>query len=220
MNARELINDSFPPLTVTDNGLKGLGWMEEFRVEHLPIVDGQKYLGMISEQDILKLTALDQPLETQKLSLIHPFVLANKPVFEVVRTMSKDKLTVIPVLDEGQHYLGLITLADILKHYSDSGIFEDANGVIVLEMGPKSYSMAEIARIVEMEDARIMSSYVTPNAAQETIDVTLKINQRELSRILSSFSRHGYLVKEHYHQTEFAEDLKSRYDMLMNYLGI
>jgi hypothetical protein len=124
------------------------------------------------------------------------------------------------VLDEEQHYLGLITLADILKHYSDSGIFEDANGVIVLEMGPKNYSMAEIARIVEMEDARIMSSYVTPNAAQETIDVTLKINQRELSRILSSFSRHGYLVKEHYHQTEFAEDLKSRYDMLMNYLGI
>lgn len=220
MNARELVNDSFPPLTLADNGLKGLGWMEEFRVEHLPIVDQSKYLGLISEQDILKLTALDQPLETQKLSLIHPFVSANKPVFEVVRSMSKDKLTVIPVLDEHQNYLGLITLSDILKHYSESGIFEDANGVIVIEMDPKQYSMAEIARLIEQEDARIMSSYVTPNARQETIDVTLKINQRELSRILSSFSRHGYNVKEHYHQSDFADDLKSRYDMLMNYLGI
>jgi len=220
MNARELINDSFPPLTLSDNGLKGLGWMEEFRVEHLPIVDQEKYLGLISEQDILKLTALDQPLETQKLSLIHPFVLANKPVFEVVRTMSKDKLTLIPVLDEEHHYLGLITLADILKHYSDSGIFEDANGVIVIEMSPKSYSMAELARLIELEDARIMSSYVTPNARHETIDVTLKINQRELTRILSSLTRHGYLVKEHYHQSEFVDDLKSRYDLLMNYLGI
>ncbi|MFM2136108.1 MAG: hypothetical protein RL021_1508 [Bacteroidota bacterium] len=220
MNARELVNDSFPPLTLSDNGLKGLGWMEEFRVEHLPIVDQSKYLGLISEQDILKLTALDQPLETQKLSLIHPFISANKPVFEVVRSMSKDKLTVIPVLDENQHYLGLITLSDVLKHYTESGIFEDANGVIVIEMDPKQYSMAEIARLIEQEDARIMSSYVTPNARQETIDVTLKINQRELSRILSSFSRHGYNVKEHYHQTDFADDLKSRYDMLMNYLGI
>lgn len=220
MNARELINDSFPPLTLSDNGLKGLGWMEEFRVEHLPIVDQSKYLGLISEQDILKLTALDQPLETQKLSLIHPSVSANKPVFEVVRSMSKDKLTVIPVLDENQHYLGLVTLSDVLRHYTESGIFEDANGVIVIEMDPKQYSMAEIARLIEQEGARIMSSYVTPNARQETIDVTLKINQRELSRILSSFSRHGYNVKEHYHQTDFADDLKSRYDMLMNYLGI
>jgi hypothetical protein len=108
----------------------------------------------------------------------------------------------------------------VLKHYSDSGIFDDANGVIVLEMSPKSYSLAEIARLVELEDARILGSYVTPNAQQETIDVTLKINQQELSRILSSFSRHGYFVKEHYQQSEFIDDLKSRYDSLMNYLGI
>lgn len=220
MNARELINDSFPPLKLSDNGLKGLSWMEEFRVEHLPIVDKEKYIGLISEEDILKLSALDQPLETQKLSVIHPFIAANKAVFEVVRSMSKDKLTLIPVLDENERYLGLITLSDVLKHYSDSGIFDDANGVIVLEMSPKNYSMSEIARIIEAEDARIMSSYVTPNALQETLDLTLKINQRELTRVLSSLTRHGYLVKEHYHQSEFTEDLKSRYDLLMNYLGI
>lgn len=194
--------------------------MEELKVEHLPIVDGEKYIGLISEEDILKLSAMDQPMDTQKLSLIHPFVRSTQPVFEVVRTMSKDQLTLIPVLDEKDRYLGLITLSDVLKHYSDSGIFDDANGVIVLEMSPKSYSLAEIARLVELEDARILGSYVTPNAQQETIDVTLKINQQELSRILSSFSRHGYFVKEHYQQSEFIDDLKSRYDSLMNYLGI
>ncbi len=220
MNARDLINDEFRPLNVSETGLKGLSWMEELKVEHLPIVDGEKYIGLISEEDILKLSAMDQPMDTQKLSLIHPFVRSTQPVFEVVRTMSKDQLTLIPVLDEKDRYLGLITLSDVLKHYSDSGIFDDANGVIVLEMSPKSYSLAEIARLVELEDARILGSYVTPNAQQETIDVTLKINQQELSRILSSFSRHGYFVKEHYQQSEFIDDLKSRYDSLMNYLGI
>ena len=220
MNARDLINDSFPPLKLSDNGLKGLGWMEEFRVEHLPIVDKEKYVGLISESDILKLSALDQPLETQKLSLIQPSVASNKPVFEVVRAMSKDKLTLIPVLDENGRYAGLITLSDILKHYAESGIFEDANGVVVVEMNPKNYSMSEIARIIEAENARIMSAYVTPNPLQETIDLTLKINQRELTRIIASLTRHGYLIKEHYHQSEFTDDLQSRYDLLMNYLGI
>ena len=40
MIARELVNDSIPPLKLSDTGLKALNWMEEFRVEHLAIVDG------------------------------------------------------------------------------------------------------------------------------------------------------------------------------------
>ncbi|MCC7233024.1 MAG: CBS domain-containing protein [Bacteroidia bacterium] len=220
MTARELINDSYPPLKLSDTGLKAINWMEEFRVEHLPIVDGGTYLGLATEQDILKLSTLDQPLANHSLSLIKPFVRFNQPVFEVVKVMSKHKLTLVPVLDETEHYIGLITLSDVLKHYSESGIFEDANGVIVLEVGAKSYSMSEIAQLIETEDGKIISSYITPNPENETIDITLKINQRELSRILSSFTRHGYIIKEHYHQNEFMDDLKSRYDSLMNFLGI
>ncbi len=220
MNAKELINDSFPPLTTDDTGLKALNWMEEFRLEHLPLVEQTNYVGLVSEQDILKLSALDQPLSQHKLSVIRPYVRTGQPVFEVVRTMSNDKLTIIPVLDDDNHYMGVITLQDILKYYADSGIFEDANGVIVIEMTPKSYSMTEIARIIESEDGRIMSAYVTPNPRNETIDLTVKVNQPDLTRILASITRHGYFVKEHYHQSEFVEDLKSRYDSLMNYLGI
>jgi CBS domain-containing protein len=73
------------------------------------------------------------------------------------------------VLDATGNYIGLITLTDILKHYSESGLFDDAAGVIVLEVGAKSYSMSEIARMIEDENARILSFYITPNAENETI---------------------------------------------------
>ncbi|MFM7218084.1 MAG: CBS domain-containing protein [Bacteroidota bacterium] len=220
MNAKDLINSAFQPVTVEDTGLNALNLLEEYRFEHLPVIEGNKYIGLIAEQDILKLSALDQPLAHFNLSLIRPFVRAGQPVFEVVRTMSKDKLTIIPVLDEEGAYAGLVTLTDVMKYYSDSGIFEDANGVIVVEMSPKSYSMTELAHLIEAEEGRIMSAYVTPNPRNETIDVTIKINRSELTRIIASLNRHGYFVKEHYHQSEFMEDIKSRYDSLMNYLGI
>jgi CBS domain-containing protein len=220
MIARDLINDSYPPLKLSDSGLKALRWMEEFRLEHLPLVDGINYLGLTSEEDVLRQAALEQPLGNQRIPLIRPFVRFNQPVFEVVKLISRDKLTVVPVLDEAEHYIGLITLNDVLKHYADSGIFEDALGVIVLELPAKSYAMSEIAHIIESEDGKILSSYVTPNAENETIDLTLRINRQDLSRIISSFTRHGYFVKEHYHQSEFMDDLQSRYDSLMNYLGI
>ncbi len=220
MIAKDLINDSFPPLKLGDTGLKAINWMEEFRVEHLPIVNGKIYVGLATEEDILKLQSLEQALENQALPLIKPFVRFNQPIFEVVKRMSKDKLSLVPVLDEGENYIGVITLADILKHYAESGIFEDANGVIVLELGAKDYSLSTIAHLIELEDGRIISSYVTPNPEKENLDLTLKINQPDLSRILSSLVRHGYVIKEHYHQNEFMDDIQSRYDSLMNYLGI
>jgi CBS domain-containing protein len=194
--------------------------MEEFHLEHLPIVEGTNYLGLISEQDVLKLDSLERPLVNQQLSLFKPFVKANQPVFEIVKLMAREHLSLIPVIDDENHYLGLINSRDLLKYYKDSGIFEDATGVIVLEMNSRNYSLSEIARIVELEDAKILSSYITPNVENETFDITLKINQVDLSRILSSFSRHGYFVKEHYNQAQFVEDLKSRYDSLIKYLDI
>lgn len=220
MIAKELINDSFPPLKISDTGLKAINWMEEFRVEHLPIVDGVNYIGLISEEDVLKMNSLERPFANQSYSLIKPSIRFDRPVFEVVKLMSKDKLTIVPVLDETNHYMGLITLADVLKHYSESGIFQDANGVVVLEMRTQDYALSEIARIVESENAKIISAYVTPVPEDDSITITLKINQIDLSRILASLTRHGYSVKEHYHQSEFMDDLKSRYNSLMNYLDI
>src|SRR5436305_10947314 len=112
MIARDLINDSFPPLKPSDTGLKAIRWMEEFRLDHLPIVDGTDYIGLISEQDILKLDSLERPLSNQQLSLIKPSVKPNQPVFEIVKVMAIDHLTLIPVVDDNKHYLGLINTTD------------------------------------------------------------------------------------------------------------
>jgi acetoin utilization protein AcuB len=220
MIAKDLINDSYPPLKPSDTGLKAIRWMEEFHLDQLPIVDGTNYLGIISEQDILKLDSLERPFANQQLPLMKPSVKANQPIFEVVKVMAQDHLTLIPVIDDEKHYLGLISSVDLLKYYKDSGIFDDATGVIVLEMDTRNYSLSEIAHLVELEDAKILSSFVTPHPENETFDITLKINQVDLSRILSSFTRHGFFVKEHYNQAHFEEDLKSRYDSLIKYLDI
>src|SRR6188768_3330926 len=112
MIARELINDSFPPLKPSDSGLKALKWLETFKLEHIPLVDGMQYAGLITEADVLKLNFLDQPLSNQAIPLIHPSVKLTQPVFQVVKAHSKERLTVIPVVDDGNNYKGLITLSD------------------------------------------------------------------------------------------------------------
>ena len=218
MLARELINDSYPPLKPVDSGLKALRWMDMFKLEHIPIVEGTKYIGLITEQDVLRLNSMEQPIGDQITTLINPFIKSSQPLYEVVKVMSKDRLSVVPVVDEKHNYLGCITLGDLLHHYRDSGIFEESTGIIILEMKPQDYALSRIAHLVEAEDAKVLSAFTKMDMENEMMDVTLRINQADLTRILASFSRHGIDVKEHYNQSEMAEDLKTRYDSLIKYL--
>jgi hypothetical protein len=90
----------------------------------------------------------------------------------------------------------------------------------VLEMAKSDYSMAQIAQIVESNDARILSSYIMSSADSTNIEVTLKINKIELDRIIRTFERYDYVIKASFQKSSYNDDLKFRYDALMNYLNM
>ena len=54
MIAKELLSNTIPPLKVSDNSEKAMLWMYEFHLSHLPVIKGKKYLGLISEEQILE----------------------------------------------------------------------------------------------------------------------------------------------------------------------
>ncbi|HAC24824.1 MAG TPA: cbs domain containing protein, partial [Cytophagales bacterium] len=62
MVAAELINYMIPPLKVTDDAHKAVVWIEEFRCNHLPVVENGKLLGFISEEAILESNEIDKRL--------------------------------------------------------------------------------------------------------------------------------------------------------------
>jgi CBS-domain-containing membrane protein len=130
------------------------------------------------------------------------------------------QLTVVPVLDAEEHYLGVITSAQLLSSLSSMASVAEPGGIIVLEMNTHDYTLTEIGRIVESNDAKILSSFVSSNADSTKIEVTLKINRKDLTAILQTFERFNYTVKAWYHQSEFDDDLKTRYDSFMNYINI
>ena len=91
-------------------------------------------------------------------------------------------------------------------------------GILVLEVSQSDYSMAQIGQIVESNNAKILSSTILSNPASTNLDVTLKINQEDLTAIIRTFERYDYVVKAEYQNGMGSDDLKWRYDALMNYL--
>ncbi len=161
MLAKDLISDVIPALHTSDTGTKALGWMDIFKVAHLPIVNNEDFLGVIGETDIYDMNMPDEPLGNHQLSLLRPYVLENQHVFEVMDVMSRLQLSLIPVLDSKKQYLGVISLPDLLHYFADLSALKNPGGIVVLQLNENDYSLAHIAQIGEGNSAKILSSYIT-----------------------------------------------------------
>ncbi len=222
MIAKNLISDIIPSLRTSDTGKKALIWMEIFRISHLPIVNNEEFLGLISDNDIYDLNMADTPIGNHNLSLIKPYVYDTQHIFEIIAVISKLKLTVIPVLNQDKKYLGAITSYDLLHRFANLTATQDPGGLIVLEMHLNDYALSEISQIVESNNAKILSLYVdSPENDSMKLEVTLKINRMDLSAIIQTFERYGYKIKSTYGENEDISSLyEQRYESFINYLNI
>lgn len=220
MIARNLITDEILPLKTSDTGKTALGWMDEYKVSHLPIVNNEAFLGLISEQEIYSYNNVDEPLGNHELTLKNPFVNEHQHLYEVLKLVDELDLSVIPVLDDHSKYLGCITMRGLVEFLSGTYSVGNPGGLIVLEMSVKDYNLTEIANIIESNDAKVLSTFITSHKDSTRLEVVIKINKIEIGAILQTFDRYGYFVKATYGEDEDQQDLKDRFDSLMNYLNI
>ncbi len=221
MLAKDLLSEVVPSLKTSDTGLQALSWMEIFRISHLPIVNNKEFLGLISDTDIYDLNMADEPIGNHNLSLFSPYVTSDQHIFEVIELVSRLKLTVVPVLNQEKHYLGLITMNDLIQRFANLAGLKDPGGIIVLELHQNDYSLSQIAQIVEGNDAKILGLYLSSSDESMKMELTLKINRNDLSAIIQTFNRFNYTIKASYHEDEDMDSFySSRYESFMRYLNM
>lgn len=93
--------------------------------------------------------------------------------------------------------------------------------IIQLEMGAYDYSLSEIARIVEENDAKILGLTVDDSPEDPgRLMVTLLVNQAESSAIVKSFYRYNYNIVNVMCSPDGDNDLRDRYALLMRYMNV
>ncbi len=220
MLAINLISDEIPPLKTSDTGSTALHWMEDFKLTELPIVNNSKFLGLISESDILDLNDPEAPIGNHKLSLERVSVNQYEHIYEVLQKISNLKLSLIPILDDEGNYLGVISLPILIESISSLAAIKDIGGILQLELNVNDYSLSEIASIVESNEAKILSSYIHTHEDSTKMDVTIKINKTDLSAIIQTFERYNYTIAASFHKSEAGDELKKRYDAFIHYLNM
>jgi len=217
--AKDLISNEVTPLMTSDSGEEAVTMMSIYQVRHLPIVNNEQLLGLISEDDIYS-EDMEEAIGSYQLHMARPFCYEGDHLFEVMSKIAENQLTVVPVVDKNESYLGLITQGDLMMFYASSFSFAERGSIIVVETTKTNYSLAELSRIIEGENAAILSTFLTSNNDTNTVLVTIKINKQEVQHIIASLNRFEYTIKASFSEEEYVDTLKERYDSLMSYLNV
>ncbi len=218
MLTRDLISNSIPYLHKDDKVFHALQLMNDYHVAHLPVVENEDYLGIISEEQLLQ---SDEEAKISQLEVTDgtTSVQASDHFLKAIQTAVVNKLSIVPVVQEKQ-LVGIVTYNDLLKNASDFMSLSQPGGLIVLEMDTNNYSFNEINRIVESNDAQItqLNTYTDPETG--ITHVTIRVSKLEVSGIIGTFQRYEYNVKYYFGEEIYENEMKSNFDNLMNYLNI
>ncbi|HEY1018422.1 MAG TPA: CBS domain-containing protein [Sediminibacterium sp.] len=219
MLASQLINSGFPAINLFDKVSLALQLMDEYDIQHLPVLSEEKFAGLISKDDLLDAdeTRLVAAVESslQKIS-----VKGEEYFLSALRLIAENELTLLPVVNEQAELAGVISSKDLLRRLSSFVGNEDKGGIIVLETDKRNFSFGEVNRLVETNDAYItqLNTHTEPDTG--LVVITLKVNKIEISDIVATFQRYDFVVRYYFGEETYANELKENYNHLLSYLNM
>lgn len=220
MLALELNNNDIPQLQLQDTVAKALQLFSDFKVSHLPVVAEEKFVGLISEEDLLDAKNKNMLIELLQKDFIVASINENDHFLQAVNISNQYQTNIVPVINFEKELVGTIsgqTLLRTLGYFSGS---QEIGGIIVLEMERNQFTISEISRIVESNEATVLHLNTTLQPETGLLRVTIHINKKELSAVIAAFERYEYDVIYYFGEEKFENEIQSNYRHLMNYLDI
>lgn len=218
MIVRSLIQDGVVPLETGDTCREALEYMEDICVTHLPLVSDGKLVALVSNFDIY---SSDMDMKVGDLAVaFQPFVYDYQHVFDALKIIGQYNLTLLPVLDSFDNYVGTVNQQRVVQFFTEAYSVMEPGGIIVLEMSANDYVPSEIARIVEDDDARILSLTMDSNPDSTKLIVSIKVSKVDVSAILQTFNRFNYNIIASFSEQNNNDDLRQRYSEFVKYLNM
>ena len=221
MVAEDLINVMIPPLKLSDTGEKAKHWMEELRLSQLPVVDKSVFQGLLFEETLLDSDNLNKKISDFRLDYKDLSVLPGTHYYDVIKLATRNKLQILPIIDEDKKFLGVVSLNETAAAIAQMFASQGPGGILLLSMKDQDYSMAQISRLIESNDCKILSSFVvTDERTPGYVNLTLKLSKTDLARTVATLERYDYHVITQFHETELINNDQERLDLLMKYLNM
>lgn len=219
MLVKDFITKEIPVLKKNDTVEYALAQMDDFKLKHLPVLADGMYRYLISEKELFAFSQADETIGD--MSSFAPFVTPEHHLYEVLRMVSHFKLSLIPVINPEGEYQGVVTrdkLTDVLAEVCN---VETEGSVIVLELLPQDYDLTDIARLIESNNAHVLSLFSHIEKETGKLILSVKIDLEDASPVIRSFERFNYTILYYFMKKGMVDDLlKKRMDELLYYMNM
>ncbi len=220
MIVEQYLTTVLEPLEPTDSVSKAYEKLGQYHVELLPLVHQNQLLNYIGYHQ-LENRGPTEPLSViPSYQVILPTILPQQHLFDALKLLKVLQLPMVAVLNEQGEYMGIVKTSEITGILSKSLSIGSVGSIIVLNILPKDYSLSDLARIIEYNDAKILGVFTFEIEGKNEIEVHLKLNTTILKNILATLERYNYIVSQYFGREDLIDDLDSRYESLMKFLDI
>ncbi|MCG9880840.1 MAG: CBS domain-containing protein [Bacteroidia bacterium] len=219
MFANQFLSNEIFPLKKSDSVASAEVFMQDFKVKELPVVELGKILGYVSES-ILELTAENKVEACMDINIDAFLVKEFTHYFELWQRFEHSKSDSLFVVNSENMFVGIITAKDLIKQtYSKLSLAQEGS-FLVIEIPAIQYSPAELARICESNDAKILHLMVAPKGTDANLlHVSIKLNKLYLNHVMASLDRFGYHVIHTNSPLDPNQNMDDRFQWLLKYLN-
>lgn len=90
--------------------------MDEYRIRHLPVMDGGRLIGVVSDRDVRSAIRDSPGTAVQRIMTPEPVTVTSDTRIEhAARTMLDGRFGSLPVVDD--HLVGIVTYTDVLRAF-------------------------------------------------------------------------------------------------------
>ncbi|MEV7418335.1 CBS domain-containing protein [Streptomyces sp. NPDC089919] len=147
--------------------------LDEYGITAVPVVDGERPVGVVSEADLLRRHTGGTPASTAEGLMTSPAVVAHPEwsAVEAARVMEEGRIKRLPVVDADGLLIGVVSRSDLLRVFlrRDRAIQEE----ILEDVLTRTLGLSPSALTVEVADGRVILSGTV--ARRSLVPITVRL---------------------------------------------
>ena len=196
MQVRKRMVRKLVTISPNTNILKAMEVMRNNSIRHLPVVDGDDFVGFVTEGDLRQASLLSMvdKVSIEDVMIKNPVTISPAASLEeAAKLISIHKIGGLPVV-QGKKLVGIITIVDILRAFIQlMGILKSSSR-IDLVLGENPHAFEEVSGVFRDHWAQIISVGMSNHEERKRRIYYFRLEKCPVQPIVASLKEKGYRV--------------------------
>lgn len=189
-------------ISIHDTVGQALDLIDENHLLSLPVVDGRKFIGVLSKQHVYETFFKDfngskEEYRAQNVEVMMKTKITgiseNMPIEEAAAMFIETKFRLIPVVDEKNELVGIVTQQAIFKEYQK--LFGNSYDTFTICSYDYKGTLAKIAELIAKADGNIKNIVLINTEILGLQEIFFRVESKDFGNVIKMLQKKGFDVR-------------------------